>query len=357
MFYRQHTDGVREKVPLEGLFAGPAGGVCWVIGGGPSLAELPVGEIAASCAPTFAINLAGSGLLRPTFWTSYDPSSRFHRSIYLDASVIKFVHACRALDLVPETTFKVCECPALFVFDRDKERGFHDFLKPAAAGVADWQDSLIQAIDIAASLGFRELYLAGCEMRIAPSDSLRAAAAARGAAHQPGELLGEFLKRARSAGLEEAAIEASLGSQYHFEERKPLAAAAQTDFHYFRVAQYLRLCRRALGLAGVRLVRVTPGSRLNDYFPYRSAADVLAELRDRLGDPRREETRGRYSRTPDRRPLGLWPMKDFRPHNWPPRNSPDRNDFPPWSPPRAAPPLQRIVEDLREIPVKLEEEG
>src|SRR5262245_23167651 len=91
MFYRLHTDGTRTEVALADAYAGPTRTACWLIGGGPSLVELPCQAIARSPVPKFAVNLAGTRLLRPTFWTSYDPSARFHRSIYLDASVTKFV--------------------------------------------------------------------------------------------------------------------------------------------------------------------------------------------------------------------------------------------------------------------------
>src|SRR5262245_6793510 len=145
MFYRLHTDHTQTPAGLEDAFGGPAPSACWLIGGGPSLAALPCDAIARSPVPKMCLNLAGPRLLRPTFWTSYDPSFRFHRSIYLDAGVIKFVHRRRAMDLVPETAFKVCECPATFFFDRQPERGFADFLAPHHSGIVDWNDTLVQA--------------------------------------------------------------------------------------------------------------------------------------------------------------------------------------------------------------------
>ena len=57
------------------------------------------------------------------------------------------------MDLVPETTFKVCECPGVVFFDRDAQRGFADFLPPMPAGIVDWNDTFVQAIEIAYRLG------------------------------------------------------------------------------------------------------------------------------------------------------------------------------------------------------------
>lgn len=383
MFFRLHTDGRSERVDLAGSFSGPTRTACWLIGGGPSLADLPTEAIAASPAPKFAVNLAGHGLLRPTFWTSYDPTARFQRSIYLDASILKFVHRCRAMDLIPGTTFKVCEAPATYFFERDPQRGFHDYLAPACAqtrspplpsapssgspqgtagGIADWQDSLIQAIDIAYRLGFRTLFLAGCDMFVPPSPEQIARAQTVGVTYRPREPLRDFCDRCRQAGLASDELERlPTGRQYHFEEHKPLAAAIQTDWHYFRVAQYLRLARRAMALAGLELISVTPLSRLNDHFPYRPAAAVLGEIAATVGDPRTETTRGRYTGAPPTPPDHLAPMRDFPPHHWP------RRSKAPPPPPQAAPApspraaarqrLRQTLEELPDIPVDIPEQG
>ncbi len=335
MFFRLHTDGTRTPAALEHVFSGPTRTACWIIGGGPSLTDLPCEAIARSPVAKFAVNLAGTGLIRPTMWTSYDPSARFHRSIYLDASILKFVHERRGMDLVPETTFKVCECPATFFFERDPQRGFADFLgsrvesqgsrehsRRSTVGsrpsIVDWNDSLVQAIDIAYRLGFRVLYLAGCEMFVRPPVEHVELAAANGVTYTPRETLAAFYERCEKAGVARAELERlGLPIQYHFDERKLLAATINTDLHYFRVSQYLRLVRRSLALAGVDLLSVTPRSRLNDYFPYRPAEDVLREIADVIGDPALESTRGRYTLTGTRSPEGLGPMRDFRPHHWP----------------------------------------
>jgi hypothetical protein len=383
MFFRLHTDGRVQVVDLAETFSGPTRTACWVIGGGPSLADLPTDAIAASPAPKFAVNLAGHGLLRPTFWTSYDPTARFQRSLYLDASILKFVHRCRAMDLVPGTTFKVCETPATYFFERDPDRGYHDFLAPGRAAtpsvelphshqtrlsseetrctITDWQDSLVQAIDLAYRLGFRTLLLAGCDMFVPPSPEQIALAQTVGVTYRPREPLRDFCDRCRQAGLSADELERlPTGRQYHFEEHKPLAAAIQTDLHYFRVAQYLRLARRSMALAGLELISVTPLSRLNDYFPYRPVANVLAEIAATVGDPRTETTRGRYTGAPATPPAHLAPMRDFPPHHWSRRSKP-------VAPPQEAPPvpprddprqrLRKALQELPEIPVDIPEQG
>ena len=365
MFYRLTTDGMKLPVPVHDMFAGPYMSTCWIVGGGPSLAELPTDLIQSSPAPVFSMNLAGSGLLRPNFWTSYDPTARFHRSTYLDPSIIKFVHRSRAMDLIPESTFKVCEAPAVVFFDRQRETGFHNFptrvdSRDAASGITDWQDSLIQAIDIAYRLGFRRLLLAGCDLLIAPDAQLQSLAKRHGVDYTHGELLSDFIDRCRSTAIAESSIDdIQLNGQYHFNERKPIKSAIQTDFHYFRVVQYLRLSRRTMVSAGLEIVSVTHHSRLNDHFPVISVEQSVQRILDEVGDPDREQTLGRYTSQHSRQMPNLGPMRDFRPHFWKANGTPpDRQVEAPATPGNQAARqrLRRELEDLPEIAVNLKED-
>lgn len=330
LFYRLATDKTRQPLPLEDQFGGTGKSSCWLIGGGPSLVELPTDLIASSPVPKMATNLAGCGWLRPTFWTSYDPSVRFLRSVYLDPSIMKFVHPRRAMDLVPETASKVCDSPHLCFFEPDPGRGFADFLSAAHTGIVDWNDTFVQAIDILYRLGFRRIYLAGCEMIVHPGSEWIAEAARRGVIYEPLMSLGEFARLCETAGLSrEEQEQLGTADQYHFDERKPLASAINTDAHYFRVSQYLRLCRRSMSLAGVELISVTPGSRLNDYFPYETVETVYRRECAVTGFPDNERIRGLYTQQLDRQISGLGPMRDYRPHHWkssPPEREPQKEE-------------------------------
>lgn len=341
VFQRMSTDGVSRYAALEGVFSGPRPSPCWLIGGGRSLTPEVAEEILKAPVPRMCINLAGTGLLRPNLWTSYDPSARFHRSVYMDPGVMKFVHRRRAMDLVPETTYKVCECPQTYFFERDPGRGFGNFLSTNHQGIADWADSMVQAIDVLYRLGFRRIYLAGCEMRVRPGEELIQTAKEQGVAYSEAELLSEFMKRCRRAGLTDERLgESQEVPVYHFPERKSLRSAANTDFHYFRVAQYLRLSRRSLAEAGVELISVTPGSRLNDYFRFVSLEEACREMLSEIGDPAQEEVAGRYRLTGPRLRTDLGPMRDFKPHRW--------NEASAKSPPArgAEPGADRVRNDL-----------
>lgn len=319
LFFRLHSDRTQSAAALEDTFAGTTKSACWLIGGGPSLSRLPYAAIRNSPLPKMCINLAGTRLLRPTFWTSYDPSVRFHRSVYLDPGIMKFVHRRRAMDVVPETTFKVCDCPNTYFFERDGQRGFADFVSARHERIVDWADSMVQAIDILYRLGFRVLYLAGCEMRVRPSREQLAHAAAKGVLYRPHELLQDFVERCAAAGITAEALDTVAPCPiYHFAETKPLKSAANTDHHYFRIAQYLRLSRRAMAMGGLQLISVTPHSRLNDYFPYVPVRKVLQRIAREVGDPANEPVQGQYQQTSPRTETRRGPMRDYRPHHWPP---------------------------------------
>lgn len=317
VFFRVTTDGRREAVGLEGHYAGALPTACWVIGGGPSLGGMPCERIAASPVAKMGINLAGTGRLRPTFWTAYDRTCRFLPSVYLDASVTKILPVRRVKDLVPGTTLKVCECPNTVFFERDGRPGFADLLDPARRGVVDWADSMVMALEIVYRLGFRRVFLVGCEMRVRPTREQLAAAQRVGVEYDGVGLLQDFVARCEGVGLTAEQLD-GLGParQYHFAEYKPTKAAAQTDLHYFRVSQYLRLSRRNLAAAGLQIVSVTPGSRLNDYFPYQPVHEALAEIARGISTPREEDACGLYRELVDRRPSGMGPMRDLRPLNW-----------------------------------------
>ncbi len=319
LFYRLDTDQQVRPSGLEDVYAGPRPSACWLIGGGPSLRQLPHDEIARSPLPRMCMNLAGAGLFRPSFWTSYDPTVRFHRSIYLDPGVFKFVHRRRAMDLVPETTFKVSECPATFFFDRDAGRGFGQLIDPQRRGIVDWLDSMVQAIDILYRLGFRTIYLAGCEMQVQPSALQIERAIQAGVRMEDWDSLSKFVKCCSDRGVSAEELETlDAVPAYHFASGKSLEDAIRTDGHYFRIAQCLRLSRSCLVRHGLQLISVTPDSRLNDYFPYESIDQVLDQVRQTVGDPASELTEGLYVGRPRRWSAVMRPMKDVRPPNWQP---------------------------------------
>ena len=313
-FYRLSTDHHRVDGNFDNAFGGTHASSCWVIGGGPSLAEAPIEALRESPLPKMCINLAGTYLVRPTFWTSYDATGKFHRSIYLDPSVMKFVHRSRSMDLVPDCTAKVCDSPNLWFFDKAKKRTYDNFFSPGSYDIIDWSNSFTQAIDILYKLGFRRLYFVGCELRIVPDEELLQFAKLHGLAEPVRNSLSEFVEDCKHHNIPLDKLDETCRMHpYHFDEVKSFKASLMTDQHYFRMVQNLRLARRSISLAGMQLISVTPHSRMNDYFPYCPMEDVLENVRNEIGNPLSEPVRGLYQQTGARSCVEWEPMKDF-PH-------------------------------------------
>ncbi|MFN0196412.1 MAG: hypothetical protein ACKVT0_06685 [Planctomycetaceae bacterium] len=323
-FFRIATDQTVTHLPIDGVCGGPVPSTCWLIGGGPSLAKLPLAEIQSSPIPKMGINLSGVGLIRPTFWTAYDPSSRFLRSIYLDAGIMKFVPRRRGNDFIPGTNYKVCEAPNILFFERDVRRGFDNFLDGSNSKIVDWADTFVQAIDILYRLGFRRILLAGCEMRVRPSREQIERAAMLGVTYKPFGLLRDFVRDCEQAGLAASQLDLlEAGPHYHFDERKNIRTAVRTDQHYFRIVQALRLSRRSIAAAGLEIVSVTPQSRLNDVFAYRPIRKVLHEIESSIGTTSPATLRGCYQNIDSTVPSRYGPLEDVAPYRWTPTTTAD----------------------------------
>lgn len=366
IFNRLGTDDSVIPCPhLEGSYSAAFPAPVFLIGGGPSLTSMPVDLINRTPAPKFCMNLAGSGkdghppLIRPNLWSSYDPSVRFHKSIYLDPSIQKFVCRSRRMDLIPDSLYKVCDAPNLFFFDR-KQRGYRDFIG-GDDGIVDCRDTFAQCLDICYRLGFRTIYLLGTEMQVSPSHAQIEVAREAGVKydktrgettwHDPAtnneitrSTLADFVTACRLAGLmpkcsecdgkpvigdgtmepcatcggsgeEWKILQVDREEQYAFSERKPFQSAISTDNHYFTVAQHLRLARRSFVDRGLRIISCTPRSRLNDIFEYVSVEQACLDITRLIGDPLTESTAGLYTGSRSAG-TGFRHTRDIPPYRW-----------------------------------------
>lgn len=308
MFFRLTTDKRRIPLTLEHQFQSAISPACWLIGAGPSLNQVDWNLVHNTPIPRMAINLAGHQLTQPHFWTAYDPTQRFHQSTYLNASILKFVHARRANDLIPQTTLKVCDAPNIAFFESERTRGYHNFLDPLSRKLIDWNDSFVQAIDLLYRLGFRRIFCLGCELFIPPTGN---------------SIKGHIPRLKDHAPQDEADVKQKL-QQYHFEETKPLKATINTDEHYFRIVQALRLSRSNMSAAGLQLISATTCSRLNDFFPVQSVSEIRHRICQEIGNPTQEQTLGRYTKTESRSAPIKGQMVDFQPPSWAKKPAPHK---------------------------------
>lgn len=331
LFYRQTTDGKKTDctAALKDAYGGTSRTSAWIIGAGPSLHNLTPQQRQAinnSCAARFTMNYAGRGtdgqgwLIKPTHWTTFDPTPSFSSLIFHDPSIQKFLRSGREMDLVPYGSEKLCDCPNLY-FLESGHKEYASFLDPRSDKLNHSLDSFIQTIDLAVHLGFRRLYLIGTEMIVRPSKAQAEWAKSLGVDYDEessvtvvekknnegvkteeyeSDLLFDFFKMVMQKGklkdseAEDKLQELDREGQYSFSERKRFRAACSSDKHYWERTQHLRLARRSIASNGISLISCTPRSRLNHYFPTMEVKDVIASLRMQYGDAEDEKTVGKY---------------------------------------------------------------
>lgn len=281
-------------------------------------------EIQQSPAGKFATNLCGRGadgegwIIKPTHWTTYDPTPSFSAATFLDPTITKFCFGGREMDLVPGGTEKLCDCPGMYFIAHELKR-FDNFLDVGSDKINKSLDSMVQAIDLAVRLGFRDLYMLGSELIIRPSQSqiefarrvgvdyddhkgvlVEEKVGGKDLTHRSDLLIDFAMMTARKSKIDQGHLYEQWSKmddregQYGFSEQKHFASAVRSDKHYWERVQFLRLARKNLALIGVTLVSCTPNSRLNAWFQYRDPLSVCEELKARFGDPVKEVTFGKY---------------------------------------------------------------
>lgn len=161
---------------------------CFLIGGGPSFLSQKVELLKQPGIVTATMNNAGA-IFRSNFWFSVDDPSRFQSRIYCDSGIMKFiktkylakrVSVWSGNDLVTLPN-KLRECPNIWGYTHDKgfttfhQNHFLDTQYPSWGSSAkendvegiEWHKSvMLVSIWLLYYLGFRRLYLLGCDFRM-----------------------------------------------------------------------------------------------------------------------------------------------------------------------------------------------
>lgn len=312
LFYRQSTDGKKiDASHLCNSYAGIEPTPVWILGSSDTLTQEETDFINESDIPVFGMNYSGRGKedgrwkIKPDFWTAFDNTPRFHKSIFLDPSIMKFVREMRHLDLIPETNHKLCDAPNTYFFPNEN-RDYSSFFSEEHQTINHSLDSFIQALDIAYRLGFRTFYCVNTELKITPSEAQIELAKSHGVEYENGlvhriepkerivngklqnyvedywsDLLIDFVREClkNQVATSEDKLYEKLESmdrenQYSFNEQKSFQAAVQSDSHYWERVQYLRLARKNMSLKGINLYTCSGTSRLSPWFSHVSVQSV-----------------------------------------------------------------------------------
>lgn len=296
---------------LLGSYSSVQRSACVILGSGPSAESVNVDiweqctEFDSAVVP-FGINWGGYSkwnkeyLPYPRIWTSYDPCSRFDTALLLDPSVVKFIREDRADEYLAGERIQAHECPNTWFFKPEK-KGYINYF--GEGPIIDARDSMLQAIDIAIRLGFKDIYLSGCDLHYKLNDAqVEYLRKYQPDYHNcdPENGLWDVLKTVekskkfiedhpdegkRMQKLIETLSEMGMSEIYSFGNAGcDFGKAIHVDQHSRKVATRLRLARRCLDRLGVSIKLIEPQSgmesRLNPYFPTVTAEVLRGKSHD-----------------------------------------------------------------------------
>lgn len=286
---------------------GSAGGsACCILGSGKSvrgkLATLQK-QLRSNQILPFSINWGGyeSGQgwgCYPSIWTSYDYSDKFSGQLFRDPSVTKFVVAGRQQEWIQGARYTASECPNTYGIET-VVKGIESYL--GFGPIVDGKDSFIQAIDIAIRLGFKRIFLAGCDFFLDLNaaqlewlnDKLKACPDSEGRLERfilgdpQNSLWGCLRYIAKHTGVLPSTMITELShmgtlDMYHFGNAGiNWEQAIMGDHHCYVSADILRQCRKQLDKLGVSVILLddytSPIGRLRRFFPAVTLSENVVE--------------------------------------------------------------------------------
>ena len=251
------------SIDIIGQYKGTS---AFMICNGPSFAKLDHSLLNKPGIMTIGIN-NGPRTFRPDFWTCVDDPSRFLKSIWLDPKIMKFIPQAHFEKCIFDNgsawsmlTTKVGDCPNVVGFRRNEKFVANRFLYENTIGWGNhrqWgggRSVMLPAIRILHLLGFRKIYLLGCDLNMSENYT------------------------------------------YHFDEKREKGAVNCNMSTYKRLKEeYFPQLKPYLDEEGVQVFNCNPDSALK-VFPYKSYEEAVAESIAPLGDVDNERTYGLYSK-------------------------------------------------------------
>jgi len=271
---RAHRGNVGGKPqPVVNRFGGDAGlenlylgGHLFLILSGPSLNDLDLPLLHRRGCTTMAVNNAAAWF-RPTLWTHGDGANKFHDSIWLDPGLLKFTPFPRLGS--PARTraehgrlvnagFAPQDCPGVFGLRRNSDFNPERWLweetvnwgngkkEAEKNGYPRVLSTMIQAIRLAFYLGFRSVYLLGCDFTMSEQYA------------------------------------------YAFPEKRSEGAVAGNNSNYLAISRLLAMLRPGFDSVGFEVLNCNPDSNLRvfDHLPYEAAVARATDAIDQEPDTR-----------------------------------------------------------------------
>lgn len=255
------------EINLSGQFKGSS---AFLICNGPSFVKLNRDLLNLPGIMTLGVN-NGAKTFRPNFWICVDDPSRFLKSIWLDPKIIKFIPQAHFEKTIFDnekwepTNIKTGECPNVIGYRRNEKFVASRFLEETHLNWGNSKENgggrsvMLPALRILFILGFRKVYLLGCDFKM--SDTYA----------------------------------------YHFDETRGSGAVNCNNSTYDRLKEeYLPQLKPYFDQEGFQIFNCNPDSNLK-VFPFISFDDAIKEATSKLGDIPNERVWGLYS-NPEEKP-------------------------------------------------------
>ena len=188
-----------DSISLGGFYKGRS---AFLVLSGPSLNDLDLTQLDRRGIVTMGVNNSWT-VHRPTMWTCVDDPGRFIDTGWKDPGVLKFVPVChwgrklriQAMDgTMRDSAYRVAQMPSVLFFRRSNHFDHERFLtgdtvpwgndpkSTDSLGIKGKRSVMLVALRLLHHLGFRTVYLLGCDFRMAANhkyafDETREAAA------------------------------------------------------------------------------------------------------------------------------------------------------------------------------------
>lgn len=161
MFFKYYEDSRRKAVDLNDVYLNQS---LFILGGSPTLNDENLELLKQRGILTLAINNVAAKTFHPNFWVSGDRPDCYAENILVDPSILKFVNMGKrdfqfrgkAWKYQPATLFYACR-EKLFTTKNFLDKDYR---------LCWWKNTFFIALQLAWRLGFRRIYLLGCEFKI-----------------------------------------------------------------------------------------------------------------------------------------------------------------------------------------------
>lgn len=250
----------------------------FLICNGPSFAALDHSLLKKPGIMTLGMN-NGAKTFRPNFWTCVDDPSRFLKSIWMDPYIQKFIPQAHFEKKIFDgekweiTKTKVGDCPNVIGYRRNEKFVAERFLFEDTFNWGNHKNYgggrsvMLPAIRILFLLGFRNVYLLGCDFNMTEE------------------------------------------STYHFDEQRLKGAVNCNKSTYKRLqTEYFPQLKPQFDAEGFNVYNCYKDSGLK-VFPYISFENAVKEATSKLGDVDSERSWGMYSKPDDKSKWKQEPLK------------------------------------------------